>query len=36
VAGIVLAFSVVPGLLIAISLIPLVRYRLRKEDIDGI
>jgi Na+/melibiose symporter-like transporter len=36
VAGIVLAFSVVPGLLIGLSLIPLVRYRLRKEDIDGL
>jgi Na+/melibiose symporter-like transporter len=35
VTGIVLAFSVVPGLLIVLSLIPLLRYRLRKEDIDG-
>jgi Na+/melibiose symporter-like transporter len=36
VAGIVLSFSLVPGALIALSLIPLLRYRLRKEDIDGL
>jgi len=35
VVGIVLAFSIVPALLIFVSLVPLVRYRLRKEDIDG-
>jgi glycoside/pentoside/hexuronide:cation symporter, GPH family len=35
VAGIVLSFSIVPGALIALSLIPLLRYRLRKEDIDA-
>ena len=36
VAGIVLSFSVIPALLIAISLVPLARYRLRKGDIDAI
>ncbi|WP_308465380.1 MFS transporter [Rathayibacter soli] len=35
VTGIVLSFSVVPGALIAVSLIPLLKYRLRKGDIDG-
>ena len=35
VIGIVLSFSVVPAAIIAVSLIPLARYRLRKEDIDG-
>ncbi|MGN6128433.1 MAG: MFS transporter [Humibacter sp.] len=35
VTGIVLSFSVVPAVLIAVSLIPLLRYRLRKEDIDA-
>jgi GPH family glycoside/pentoside/hexuronide:cation symporter len=35
VAGIVLSFSVVPAAIVAVSLIPLARYRLRKEDIDG-
>ncbi len=35
VAGIVLSFSVVPAALLALSLVPLSRYRLRKEDIDG-
>jgi Na+/melibiose symporter-like transporter len=34
VRGIVVAFSIVPAALIALSLIPLGRYRLRKEDID--
>lgn len=34
VLGIVLAFSIVPGALIAASLIPFSRYRLRKADID--
>jgi GPH family glycoside/pentoside/hexuronide:cation symporter len=34
--GIVLAFSVIPAALLALSLIPLGRYRLRKEDIDGL
>jgi Na+/melibiose symporter-like transporter len=36
VLGIVLAFSVVPGVLIAASLIPFSRYRLRKADIEGL
>ncbi|MHA7986135.1 MFS transporter [Rathayibacter sp. CAU 1779] len=35
VSGIVLSFSVVPAVLVAISLVPLVRYRLRKEDVDA-
>jgi Na+/melibiose symporter-like transporter len=35
VAGIVLSFSIVPAAIVALSLIPLARYRLRKEDIDG-
>ena len=35
IVGIVLSFSIVPAAIIAISLIPLGRYRLRKEDIDG-
>jgi Na+/melibiose symporter-like transporter len=35
VTGIVVAFSVIPAALIALSLIPLARYRLRKEDIDA-
>ncbi|MFF1634068.1 MFS transporter [Leifsonia sp. NPDC058248] len=35
VAGIVLGFSLVPAAIVAASLIPLFRYRLRKEDIDG-
>ena len=34
VLGIVLAFSVVPAAIIAASLIPFARYRLRKHDID--
>ena len=33
--GIVLAFSVVPAAIIALSLIPFGRYRLRKRDIDA-
>jgi len=36
VAGIVLAFSVIPAALLALSLFPLARYRLRKDDIDGL
>jgi Na+/melibiose symporter-like transporter len=36
VAGIALSFSVIPAALIAISLVPLMRYRLRKGDIDGV
>ncbi|MFP3464843.1 MFS transporter [Leifsonia sp. SIMBA_070] len=36
VAGIALSFSVVPALIIAASLFPLARYRLRKEDIDDV
>ncbi len=35
VVGIVLSFSVVPAAIVALSLMPLRRYRLRKEDIDG-
>ena len=35
IVGIVLSFSVVPAAIIAVSLVPLARYRLRKEDIDG-
>jgi Na+/melibiose symporter-like transporter len=35
VLGIVLAFSVVPAAIIALSLIPFARYRLRKADIDA-
>jgi Na+/melibiose symporter-like transporter len=34
VAGIALSFSLVPAIIIAISLVPLARYRLRKGDID--
>ncbi|HEY8588062.1 MAG TPA: MFS transporter [Naasia sp.] len=34
VAGIILAFSVVPAALVALSLLPLARYRLRREDIE--
>lgn len=36
VAGIVLSFSLLPALIVALSLVPLARYRLRKEDIDGV
>lgn len=36
VAGIVLSFSLIPAAVIAISLVPLARYRLRKGDIDGV
>ncbi|MGO4299672.1 MFS transporter [Leifsonia sp. RAF41] len=36
VAGIVLSFSLVPAVIIAVSLAPLARYRLRKGDIDGV
>lgn len=35
VAGIVLAFSVVPAVLVGLSLLTLSRYTLRKSDIDG-
>lgn len=35
VAGIVLSFSVLPAALMALSLLPLSRYRLRRHDIDG-
>ena len=35
VAGIVLAFSAVPAVIIALSLVSFGRYRLRKADIDG-
>jgi Na+/melibiose symporter-like transporter len=35
VVGIVLGFSAIPAAIIAASLIPLLRYRLRKDDIDG-
>ncbi|WP_022900628.1 MFS transporter [Humibacter albus] len=34
VAGIVLSFSIVPAVLVAVSLVPLLRYRLRKEELD--
>ena len=33
--GIVMAFSVVPATLMALSFIPLLRYPLRKKDIDA-
>ncbi len=36
VAGIVLAFSAVPAVIIAMSLLTFARYRLRKADIDAI
>ena len=36
VVGIVLSFSVIPAALLAVSLLPLARYRLRKEDVDGV
>ncbi|MGN7800702.1 MFS transporter [Leifsonia sp. 22587] len=36
VAGIALSFSLVPAAIIAISLVPLARYRLRKGDIDDV
>ncbi|ANF33200.1 MFS transporter [Leifsonia xyli] len=36
VAGIALSFSLIPALIIAVSLVPLARYRLRKGDIDGV
>ena len=36
VAGIVVSFSVVPAVLIGVSLLSLARYRLRRSDIDGI
>jgi GPH family glycoside/pentoside/hexuronide:cation symporter len=35
VAGIVLIFSVVPAVLMLLSLLTLARYRLRRQDIDG-
>jgi glycoside/pentoside/hexuronide:cation symporter, GPH family len=35
VAGIVVSFSIVPAAIMAFSLIPLARYRLRKHHIDG-
>lgn len=35
VVGIVIGFSIVPAAIVALSLIPLSRYGLRKEDIDG-
>lgn len=34
VAGIALSFSVLPAALMAVSLVPLARYRLRRDDID--
>jgi Na+/melibiose symporter-like transporter len=34
ITGIVLSFSIVPAVLIAVSLIPLGRYKLRRTDID--
>ncbi|WP_285113398.1 MFS transporter [Leifsonia sp. fls2-241-R2A-40a] len=36
VAGIALSFSLIPAAIVAISLVPLARYRLRKGDIDGL
>jgi hypothetical protein len=36
VAGIVLGFSVIPAAIVAVSLVPLARYRLRKGDVDGV
>ncbi|MEO6827005.1 MAG: MFS transporter [Microbacteriaceae bacterium] len=35
IVGIILSFSLLPGVIIAASLIPLARYRLRKEDINA-
>lgn len=35
-AGIVLSFSILPAVLMALSLIPLARYRLRRHDIDRV
>lgn len=35
IAGIVVSFSVVPAAIMAFSLVPLARYRLRKQNIDG-
>ncbi|GAA1535728.1 Na+/melibiose symporter-like transporter [Microbacterium ginsengiterrae] len=35
VAGIVLSFSILPAALMALSLVPLSRYRLRRSDIDA-
>jgi Na+/melibiose symporter-like transporter len=35
VSGIVVSFSVIPAALIALSLVTLGRYRLRRADIDG-
>ena len=35
VAGIVLSFSVLPATLVLLSLIPLARYRLRRDDIES-
>ncbi len=34
VAGIVLSFSVLPAALVVASLVPLARYRLRRDDIE--
>lgn len=36
IVGVVLSFSVIPAAVIAVSLIPLSRYRLRKGDVDGV
>lgn len=33
--AVIIGFSVVPALLVALSLVPLARYRLRRGDIDG-
>ena len=35
IAGIVVSFSVVPAVLIGVSLLALARYRLRREDVDA-
>jgi GPH family glycoside/pentoside/hexuronide:cation symporter len=34
ITGIVLSFSAVPAILMALSLVPLGRYRLRRADIE--
>jgi Na+/melibiose symporter-like transporter len=34
ISGIVVSFSIVPAALVALSLVSLARYRLRREDIE--
>ena len=36
IAGIILAFSIVPAAIIALSLVTFARYPLRKADIDAV